>query len=185
MKRSYLISFQEFLCPGLTRYSGKETFTLKKLFGTVLCFGAFIIVSTAQMGPVAGGGDASGAGGTVSYSIGQVDYIMSTGGTGTINQGLQQPYEIFNYTGIDHPEVDMSLVAYPNPTIDYITLSTDMQDLSGYSYQLLNMEGQVIETKKMMAAQTNIDMGTLSSGAYLLTVMNQLTEIKTFKIIKK
>jgi hypothetical protein len=45
----------------------------------------------AQQGFVATGGDATGAGGSVSYSIGQVDYLSAEGSGGFINQGLQHP----------------------------------------------------------------------------------------------
>ncbi|MEI6575394.1 MAG: T9SS type A sorting domain-containing protein [Bacteroidota bacterium] len=45
----------------------------------------------AQQGFVATGGDASGAGGGVSYSFGQVDYLSAAGTGGSVNQGLQHP----------------------------------------------------------------------------------------------
>lgn len=44
----------------------------------------------AQQNIVASGGQATGAGGTVSYSIGQMDYISVTGAGGSITQGVQQ-----------------------------------------------------------------------------------------------
>lgn len=45
----------------------------------------------AQQGNAAAGGEATGAGGMVSYTIGLVDYINATSNSGTITQGLQQP----------------------------------------------------------------------------------------------
>jgi hypothetical protein len=45
----------------------------------------------AQQGTLAVGGVGTGAGGTVTYSTGLVSYITATGGSGKINQGLQQP----------------------------------------------------------------------------------------------
>ena len=47
----------------------------------------------AQQGFVAAGGEATGTGGTVSYSVGQVDYFTATGATGVLTLGLQQPFE--------------------------------------------------------------------------------------------
>ena len=50
--------------------------------------------SFAQKNTISAGGLATGAGGTVSYSIGQIDYISATGTGGTANQGLQQPLRV-------------------------------------------------------------------------------------------
>lgn len=47
--------------------------------------------SMAQQGNVAAGGDATGTGGSMSYSIGQVDYLMYSSEQGSLSLGLQQP----------------------------------------------------------------------------------------------
>jgi hypothetical protein len=46
----------------------------------------------AQQGNVAAGGDASGAGGSMNYSIGQTDYLLFVSSTGSLQFGLQQPF---------------------------------------------------------------------------------------------
>jgi hypothetical protein len=46
----------------------------------------------AQQGNVAAGGDATGQGGIMSYSVGQTDYLMFSSQQGSISLGLQQPY---------------------------------------------------------------------------------------------
>ncbi|HEY0297648.1 MAG TPA: T9SS type A sorting domain-containing protein [Arachidicoccus sp.] len=48
--------------------------------------------SIAQRGTDASGGDGSGSAGSISYSIGQIDYVMATGSDNTIVDGIQQPY---------------------------------------------------------------------------------------------
>ncbi|MCX6272178.1 MAG: carboxypeptidase-like regulatory domain-containing protein [Bacteroidetes bacterium] len=53
----------------------------------------------AQQGFVSTGGQATGAGGTVSFSIGQVDYLSAAGNNGTIIQGLQQPQSLRGISG--------------------------------------------------------------------------------------
>jgi len=55
----------------------------------------------AQESVTASGGNASGAGGTVSYSVGQVVYKTNTGSNGSEAQGVQQPYEISVIIGIE------------------------------------------------------------------------------------
>ena len=46
----------------------------------------------AQQGNVAAGGDASGAGGSMSYSVGQTDYLFFASPTGSLQFGLQQTF---------------------------------------------------------------------------------------------
>lgn len=46
----------------------------------------------AQQGNVAAGGDASGPGGSMSYSVGQTDYLFFASPTGSLQFGLQQTF---------------------------------------------------------------------------------------------
>ena len=54
----------------------------------------FYFTTSAQQNTVASGGMATGSGGSVSYSIGQIDYITATGTGGTASQGVQQVYRL-------------------------------------------------------------------------------------------
>lgn len=53
----------------------------------------------AQQGNVTAGGVATGAGGSASYSIGQLDYLSASGSGGSLNQGLQQPNGGYSLSG--------------------------------------------------------------------------------------
>jgi hypothetical protein len=55
----------------------------------LLCVSYNII---AQQGNVVAGGDATGSGGLMSYSIGQTDYLMFTSEQGSLSLGLQQTW---------------------------------------------------------------------------------------------
>ena len=48
-----------------------------------------------QQAVLGGGGEATGSGGTVSYSIGQIAYT-SKGAGGTVSEGVQQAFEVTN-----------------------------------------------------------------------------------------
>jgi hypothetical protein len=136
----------------------------------------------AQESPIAAGGEATGAGGTTSYSVGQVAYTNNTGTNGSVAQGVQQPYEVSVTAGIKETNINLELSIYPNPTTNYLTLKTE--DNSNLSYQLMNMQGKVIENKKVTADQTIIAMETLAKATYFLKVTKNDQLIKTFKIIK-
>jgi hypothetical protein len=161
-----------------------------KLSVLLLSFG---LTAQAQQATVAAGGTASGNGGTVSYSIGQVVYTTSTGTNGSVAQGVQQAYEITVVTGIEEAkEISLEVSAYPNPTTDYLTLnigaSISFND-KPMSYKLYDMNGKIIETQKIINDQTMIEMSNLLPANYFLTVEKTMDEkstqeVKTFKITK-
>jgi len=149
-----------------------------------LCFLTLSSRLHAQQDAATTGGDASGTGGSVSFTIGQPNYINTGNANGGITEGLQQPYEILIVTGIAHTDVVLSCKAYPNPAIQ--TLYLELKDISGrsYSYSVSNLSGQQILQQTIHAKLSEIDLGTLPTGNYLVTVYNDNTEVKTFKIIK-
>ena len=152
---------------------------------TVLLLGLGLTGVQAQTSVNATGGDASGGGGSVSYSVGQVVYTTNTGTSGPVAQGVQQPYEISVVTGLEQAKgITLSVTAYPNPTTDYITLRIDEFDISNLSYQLCDMQGKLLQSKKIIGNQTSIIMSNLVSATYFVKVIQGNKEVKTFKIIK-
>jgi hypothetical protein len=142
------------------------------------------LAALAQEGPLATGGECTGAG-TVSYSVGLVSYIVETGTGGTITQGHQQPYEIFTMGVTDNQNVNLVLSVYPNPTIDQVILNIEDADLSNLRYDLYDVNGKLLDEQFIIDQKTQIQMGAFSSGTYFLHVLRNTSDIKTFKIIKK
>ena len=60
-----------------------------------------IVGLQAQESTQTSGGEATGEGGTVNYTVGQVAYDTHTGTTGSVAEGVQQPYEISVVIGIE------------------------------------------------------------------------------------
>jgi hypothetical protein len=151
----------------------------------ILLLGLGLTGLQAQNAVPATGGNASGSGGSVSYSVGQVVYTTNTGSNGTIAQGVQQPFEISVVTGLEEAKgINLAVSAYPNPTTDYLTLSVDKFDVSKLSYHLFDMSGKLLETKKITGNQTNIVMSNLVPATYFVKITQENKEIKTLKIIK-
>jgi hypothetical protein len=139
----------------------------------------------AQSTITASGGNASGTGGTASYSVGQIVYTKNSGTTGSAAQGVQQPYEISVITEIEKAkDINLSCSVYPNPTTDFLTLKVMNFDKKNFSYLLYGVRGNLIETKKLTANETQISMNNRVSGPYFLKVVQGNKEVKTFKIIK-
>lgn len=142
------------------------------------------LTAQAQQATTAAGGDASGSGGTVAYSVGQIVYTTNTGTTGSVAQGVQQAYEISIVTGLEDTQISLNMQAYPNPTTDYLTLNVGNFELSTLNFQLYDISGKLIESRKIISSTETIAMGNLSSATYFLKVSNNNNEVKSFKIIK-
>jgi hypothetical protein len=95
----------------------------RKILTILFLCGFWTIAVQAQNTIPATGGNATGSGGSVSYSIGQITYNTFSGTNGSVAQGVQQPFEISVVTGI-HKAFDIDLIfsAYPNPATDFVTL---------------------------------------------------------------
>ena len=139
----------------------------------------------AQESINATGGNASGSVGSASYSVGQIVYTTNTGTNGSVAQGVQQPYEISVVTAIEEAkDITLSVSAYPNPTSDYLTLHIEEIDILNLSYQLFDMNGKLLQNEKITGDQTNIVMSNLEPATYIMKVIQENKEVKTFKIIK-
>jgi hypothetical protein len=152
----------------------------------ILCFTGGLVLHNlqAQESPVGAGGDATGAGGSVSYSVGQVVYITYTGSNGSVAQGVQQPYEI-STSGIDDlAGITLEIAVYPNPTTSFVNLKIKDVPTNSMCFLLVDLNGQQILTQKIDEAETQIPMEELAPAIYFLHVLENNKTIKTFKIIK-
>lgn len=155
----------------------------KKIKLSVLLLSIGISVQ-AQQATTTTGGDASGSGGTVAYSVGQVVYTTNTDASRTVDQGVQQAYEIFT-VGIKETELNISLSVYPNPTADNLTLQIQDYNNEKLSYQLFDMQGKQLSNGQIVAQQTQINMNSLPTATYFVNVVNQENKkVQSFKIIK-
>jgi hypothetical protein len=138
----------------------------------------------AQESVNASGGDAAGSGGTVAYSVGQVLYTSNSGTAGTVAEGVQQAYEIFT-VGIQEPKVNISLTAFPNPTLNNLTLEVNDYNNENLLYQLYDISGKLIGNGQIASSHTQISMEHWPSATYFLHVVNQENQkIQSFKIVK-
>ncbi len=138
----------------------------------------------AQVSANASGGNATGSGGTVAYSVGQVVYTTNSGSGGTVAQGVQQTYVISN-VGMKETALNISLTAFPNPTVDDLTLEISDYNNEKLSYQLLDALGKQLNNGQVAAKQTQINMKSLPPASYFVNVLNHENKtVQTFKIIK-
>jgi hypothetical protein len=144
----------------------------------------------AQEAIPATGGNASGSGGSVSYSVGQVVYATITETNGNVVQGVQQPYEISIETGLAGTKgITLECSVFPNPVTDFLILKVENYKTENLVYQLFDIHGKLLAQRKMEGPETRIDLRNPVISAYFLKVLQASSVsasqvIKTFKIIK-
>jgi hypothetical protein len=136
----------------------------------------------AQNNTVSAGADAEGSNGSISYSIGQVVYTSATGINGSINQGVQQPYDYDVITGIERTEIELAL--YPNPTLGQVNLSIADSRTQEYSLSLFDATGRLLLQTSKLNELNSFSMESHAAGAYTLSVYKKDELIKLFRIIR-
>jgi hypothetical protein len=155
---------------------------------TLIVFLAFLLsfsvnAQTSHQVLSASGGDATGSGGSVAYSVGQIVYTTHTGTTGSVAQGVEQAYEIYS-VGIKETTLNISLSVFPNPTSDFLTLKVEDYNNEALNYTLLDEQGRLVFNEQITTQDTQVAMSTLARGAYFINVLQANKKIQTFKIIK-
>ena len=138
----------------------------------------------AQESANSSGGDATGSGGTVAYSIGQVVYTTNTGTNGSAAQGVQHAYEILT-VGVKETDPNIRLTGFPNPTTENLIMQILDYNNEMLSYQLFDIQGKLLSNGQVTAQQTQINMNGLPSATYFIHVVNRENKkFQSFKIIK-
>ena len=154
-------------------------------YATWVLIGLFGSDVLAQQSISTAGGSASGSGGSVNYSIGQVFNNTISGSNGSIATGVQQPFEISVVTGIEEAEdITLQYAVFPNPAFDYLKLFVENSANKKLIYRLYDFHGKLLQTIKPIENLTYINVVKLLPGIYLLRIFDNDIEIKAFKIIK-
>jgi len=139
----------------------------------------------AQQSVNTSGGNATGSGGQVSYSIGQAAYTAISAPSGSVNQGVQHPFEIYTLLD-DNSEKDLTVSVFPNPTPGVLTLRNDASVSEKRHFRLMDLQGKELQSGEMQQGETQVNMLALPSATYLVHVFNaENKKVQSFKIIKK
>lgn len=159
-----------------------ENYKPKIIAALVFFFG--ILKVNAQQATLASGGNATGAGGKVSYSVGQVAYKTQTGSNGNVNQGVEQAIEIFILSGEEFANIKLEAIVFPNPTVSSVTLKISNFSLDNLNYQFFDIQGRLIKEAKIANEETVFEMDNYPTATYILKINSNTKDLKTFKIIK-
>lgn len=150
-----------------------------KLLPVVLISGSLF----AQERTTASGGEASSGSGSVSYSVGLIDFITASGTDGTVSQGVQQPFELFA-VGVEEWDNSIVINAYPNPTTSNLTIAFGSIPTEDLMFELTDEAGRVVRKGGILSQETVIDLQSLAVASYFLNIKQSDRLMRSYKIIK-
>jgi Secretion system C-terminal sorting domain len=157
---------------------------MKKTILFALFYLFSVVSSFAQQSVHIAGGEIKNTTGSISYSIGQANYINTRDNKNTLTQGVQQPYEISIISDVDNLNKQFNISLFPNPTLNTITVTINETDASDFKSQLFDMNGKLLLQKESMESKSDLDMTTMAAGTYILKIENKYHSTNSFKIIK-
>ena len=158
---------------------------MKKVTGLIIVLICISFVCYAQQAISTAGGGATGTGGTVSYTIGQVAYTNMSASSGEITEGVQQPFEILIFAVL--PEaVDgvFQCLIFPNPATEQVAVKIENYNLEKLYIRLYDENGKLMLNTKVINTETSVPLTGLPTGSYLLNIFNTHKVIRSFQIIK-
>ncbi len=120
--------------------------------------------------------------GSLTFSIGEVVIETIAQDALYLTQGFCQAN--LTVTPIPGSGLDYELLAYPNPTKDFVILKINNNDLSNFNYLLYDVNGRLIRSNKITSNETLIPFSFLAPATYFLKIIDNQIEVKSFQIIK-
>jgi len=142
----------------------------------------FPFTGICQSAITAGGGDGTGTGGSVAFSLGQVAYSEATGNGGFVQEGVQQAYELTSVE-VSEAMAAIELSFFPNPTSGQLTIQLH-SFAENTSISVFDASGSLVHAIPLASSITRIDASGWASGIYFieLTTVNLLKS--RYKFVK-
>ena len=119
--------------------------------------------------------------GSISFTLGQSMYNTLSSPDIILTQGFHQSKIVV--VGIQPVlKLDTKILAYPNPVKDYVVL--EIEEYQDFSYVLIDMMGKIIERNDVVSTETEINFNNLKPSLYVLKVLWNEEDVKSFKITK-
>ncbi len=129
------------------------------------------------------GSTQQGQAGEVSFSLGQVFYTPASKEK-SVSQGVQQTYIIKELSVKDRQSIDIDVTVYPNPVRENLSIKLNASDNENTFYVLTDMNGKLLEKSKIEDGTQNLAMMRFTQSVYILTIYQDDSPVRTFKIIK-
>lgn len=158
---------------------------MKRKYLLVLPFIFSVFFLNAQESFPSGGGNINGNMVKVSYTFGQMFFTSYEYDTISINEGVQQAYEIYQYAATEEFEnIKLVYSLYPNPSNGLLNLQFDKSSFDDFEYEIYDNNAQLIKKEKIVSNQTIIDLSANPAGTYFVRITKNSIDAKIFKIVK-
>lgn len=115
--------------------------------------------------------------GSISYTVGQLDYITGA----NINQGVQQPKELFLTSVFSFAKAQNSLQLFPNPTSGILNMKLNKPE--SCQYAICDQNGKILHSTSSEGNIAQIDISHLPPGVYLLKVLRSNGQTTNYSVI--
>lgn len=132
----------------------------------------------SQANITSSGGDASGMGGSASFSVGQIDYSNQANANNNFHEGVQQPFEFFELLALIESDLDIDI--YPNPSSDLVNIRLEGLDVK---VSLFDLNGKRL-IEQSFNSETSISLHEYPAAEYLLQIEAE-GKLSSYKIIKQ
>ena len=154
---------------------------LRKLITLLLSFWCIIVFAQQQevISPL--GKSYKNSTGSMSFTLGEFMNQTFHSPDFILTQGFHQSRLVITDTRpIQHQDIEIHV--YPNPAKDFVVLKVGKYQ--EFSYMLFDMMGKIIEKKEIVSTETEIDFNYLEPSLYVLKVLWNEVDVRSFKITK-
>jgi hypothetical protein len=138
--------------------------------------------SFAQNAISSTGGHFKTTGGSTSFTVGQVAYVLKKGNGSYLNEGVQQVYTK-KTTPVEELVYLKEVQLYPNPTQETVILILSSKEDVQVRYTIMDYLGKEIKYGIILSEKSEISLRDLPSGNYFISLKSK-KEIRIFKMVK-
>ncbi len=120
----------------------------------------------------------------ISSSIGQTFFSINEDANNKIVEGVQQPLRFQVLSVDDLTSAAQKVVLHPNPATTHFTLNFKEWN-NTMDYKIISVTGKEVKTGKLLTNDASVHISDLSNGVYLLLLLDQNSNSRTIKFIKK
>jgi hypothetical protein len=155
---------------------------IKKSIIPIVVFISFGFSSFGQNALSAAGGHFKSSGGSTSFTVGQVAYVLKKGTGSYLNEGVQQVYTK-KTTPIEELVYLKEVQLYPNPTQETFNLIISTKENVQVRYIIMDYLGKEIRNGNILSEKSEISLRDLPAGNYFISLKSK-KENRIFKIVK-
>ena len=155
---------------------------IKKSIIPIVVFISLGFSSFGQNALSAAGGYLKTTGGSTSFTVGQVAYVLKKGTGSYLNEGVQQVYTK-KTTPIEELVYLKEVQLYPNPTQETMTLILSSKEDVQVRYTIMDYLGKEIRNGNILSEKSEISLRDLPAGNYFISLKSK-KENRIFKMVK-